>query len=76
MIRSDAFDDADDDADDGDLPRPSWEDPLSELTEYRKLHGHCNVPKKLQLKIDYDCWIELLITMMVVVLLNVLHTVV
>jgi hypothetical protein len=24
----------------------AWEDRLSELTEYRKIHGHCNVPQR------------------------------
>jgi hypothetical protein len=23
----------------------AWEDRLSELADYRKIHGHCNVPK-------------------------------
>jgi hypothetical protein len=26
------------------LLRPLWEDRLSELADYRKIHGHCNVP--------------------------------
>jgi hypothetical protein len=24
----------------------TWEDRLSELTDYRKIHGHCNVPSR------------------------------
>jgi hypothetical protein len=35
---SDAFDE-------DDLPRPFWEARLIELADYRKLQGHCNVPK-------------------------------
>jgi hypothetical protein len=38
------FDDAD--ADDSDLSSPSWEDRLSELADYGKIHGHCNVPQR------------------------------
>jgi hypothetical protein len=35
-----------DDADDGaDLSGSSWEVRLSELADYRKIHGHCNVPE-------------------------------
>jgi hypothetical protein len=26
-------------------PSTAWEDRMSELTDYRKIHGHCNVPK-------------------------------
>jgi hypothetical protein len=33
----------DDDA--GHLPDIIWEDLLRELAEYRKIHGHCNVPQ-------------------------------
>jgi hypothetical protein len=45
---SDAFDDAaaDDDDGDGDLSSPSWEDRLSELADFRKSFGHCNVPSR------------------------------
>jgi hypothetical protein len=25
-------------------PCTAWEDRLSELADYRKIHGHCNVP--------------------------------
>jgi hypothetical protein len=32
----------------GDLSCPSWEDRLSELADYRKIHGHCNVPQQLK----------------------------
>jgi hypothetical protein len=28
--------------------RAAWEDRLSELADYRKIHGHCNVPKKYE----------------------------
>jgi hypothetical protein len=36
------------DADDvhGDLPRASWEYRLSELADYRRIHGHCSVPER------------------------------
>jgi hypothetical protein len=39
------LDDDDDYIDHCDLPGPFWEDRLSELADYRKLHGHCNVPR-------------------------------
>jgi hypothetical protein len=36
------------DDDDGDdevvLSGSSWEERLSELADYRKIHGHCNIP--------------------------------
>jgi hypothetical protein len=32
------------DVGDGELSSPSWEDRLSELADYRKNNGHCNVP--------------------------------
>jgi hypothetical protein len=35
-----------DDDDGGDLSGSSWENRLRELTDYRKIHGHCNVPAK------------------------------
>jgi hypothetical protein len=37
--------DDDDECDGADLPASSWEVRLSELAEYRALHGNCNVPK-------------------------------
>jgi hypothetical protein len=37
--------DDDDNDDDGVLSGPSWQDRLSELADYRKIHGHCNVPR-------------------------------
>jgi hypothetical protein len=41
-------DDDDDDAnvDDSDLSHPSWKARLSQLADYGKIHGHCNVPKR------------------------------
>jgi hypothetical protein len=29
---------------DGEVSSAAWEDRLSELAAYRKIHGHCNVP--------------------------------
>jgi hypothetical protein len=29
-----------------DCSGPAWEDRLSELADYRKIHGHCNVPRR------------------------------
>jgi hypothetical protein len=42
------LDDDDDDlnVDDRDLAGPSGEDRLSELIEYHKIHGDCDVPKR------------------------------
>jgi hypothetical protein len=31
--------------DGGDLSASSWEDRFSELTDYHRIHGHCNVPQ-------------------------------
>jgi hypothetical protein len=39
------LDDDDDDDDNGALSATSLEDRLSELADYRKTHGHCNVPR-------------------------------
>jgi hypothetical protein len=56
---SDEFDDAaDDDDDDGDLPRPSWEDRLSELADYRKIHGHRNVPYRYNENKQLSYWVR------------------
>jgi hypothetical protein len=31
--------------------RAAWKDRLSELDDYRKIHGHCNVPQNEQIKL-------------------------
>jgi hypothetical protein len=49
---SDAFDDGD-----GDLPRTSWEGRLSELADYRKINGHCNVPQRYSENIKLGKWV-------------------
>jgi hypothetical protein len=35
----------------------SWEDRLSELADYRKVHGHCNVPKRYTKNAKLYAWI-------------------
>jgi hypothetical protein len=35
----------------------TWEDRLSELADYRKLHGHCNVPQKHSEKAKLGTWV-------------------
>jgi hypothetical protein len=48
----------DDDADaDADLSAPSWRDHLSELADYRKIHGHCYVPNKYSENSRLATWV-------------------
>jgi hypothetical protein len=35
----------------------SWEDRLSELAEYHKIHGHCNVPGRYSENIQLGRWV-------------------
>jgi hypothetical protein len=35
----------------------TWEDRLSELADYRKVHGHCNVPKRYIENSKLVCWV-------------------
>ena len=35
----------------------AWEDHLSELTDYRKIQGHCNVPYRLSENIKLATWV-------------------
>jgi hypothetical protein len=35
----------------------AWEDRLSELAKYRKIHGHCNVPKSYSEKSKLATWV-------------------
>jgi hypothetical protein len=35
----------------------SWEDRLSELADYRKVHGHCNVPKNCTGNAELGRWV-------------------
>jgi hypothetical protein len=35
----------------------AWEDRLSELADYRKIHGHCNVPNKYSENIKLGTWV-------------------
>jgi hypothetical protein len=35
-----------------------WEDRLSELSDYRKLHGHCNVPRNYSENIELGLWVK------------------
>jgi hypothetical protein len=56
-------DDDNDNDNDGDLSSPSWEnrlsweDRLSELADYRKEHGHCNVPHKYSENNRLGTWV-------------------
>jgi hypothetical protein len=36
----------------------TWEDRLSELADYRKIHGHCNVPKNYREKSKLANWVS------------------
>jgi hypothetical protein len=36
----------------------TWEERLSELAEYRKIHGHCNVPRNYSKNIQLANWIR------------------
>jgi hypothetical protein len=47
-----------DDDDGGDLPRLSWEDRFSVLAEYRRIHGHCNVPRRYSESIQLGYWVS------------------
>jgi hypothetical protein len=37
---------------------PTWEDRLSELAEYREIHGHCNVPARRSEDTELGRWVE------------------
>jgi hypothetical protein len=37
--------------------RTDWEDRLSELADYRKVHGHCNVPQKYSENTKLGTWV-------------------
>jgi hypothetical protein len=39
------------------LSRPCWEHRLSELTDYHKIHGHCNVPTKYSKNAQLGRWV-------------------
>jgi transposase-like protein len=36
----------------------AWEDRLSELAEYRKIHGHCNVPRSYSENVKLANWVS------------------
>jgi transposase-like protein len=38
--------------------RPLWKERLSELADYRKVHGHCNVPKKNSENVKLSSWVR------------------
>jgi hypothetical protein len=46
-----------DDDDSGDWG-PFWEGRLSELADYRKIHGHCNVPRHYSENIQLSTWVS------------------
>jgi hypothetical protein len=35
----------------------TWEDRLSELADYRKIHEHCNVPKRYSENAKLSTWV-------------------
>jgi hypothetical protein len=37
---------------------PSWEDRLSELADYRKIHGDCIVPRSYNRNTQLASWVE------------------
>jgi hypothetical protein len=39
------------------VTHPAWEDRLSELADYRRIHGHCNVPYKYRENPKLGMWI-------------------
>jgi uncharacterized protein YerC len=41
-----------------DCSGPAWEDRLSELADYRKIHGHCNVPYKYSENTKLAFWVS------------------
>jgi hypothetical protein len=40
------------------LLRPIWEDRLSELADYRKIHGHCIVPQRYSKIFQLGTWVK------------------
>jgi hypothetical protein len=40
-----------------DYPGATWEDRLSELVDYRKIHGHCNVPQRYSENYKLGHWV-------------------
>ena len=36
----------------------TWEDRLSELADYRKIYGHCNVPQYYSENKKLGCWVQ------------------
>jgi hypothetical protein len=36
---------------------PAWEDGLSQLADYRKIHGHCNVPHRYSENTQLGMWV-------------------
>jgi hypothetical protein len=49
--------DADDGDDDGNLSGASWKDRLSELADYRRVYGHCNVPRRYSENSKLATWV-------------------
>jgi hypothetical protein len=42
----------------GTSKRTAWEDRLSELADYRKVHGHCDVPQKYSENAKLGSWVD------------------
>jgi hypothetical protein len=40
------------------LAKPSWGDRLSELADYREIHGHCNVPHNYSENTQLATWVK------------------
>jgi hypothetical protein len=45
-------------AGDRDLAGPSWEDRFSKLTDYHRIHGHCNVPQNYSENTQLGAWVR------------------
>jgi hypothetical protein len=41
-----------------DRSAPAWEDRFSELADYHRIHGHCNVPKLYSENIKLGTWVS------------------
>jgi hypothetical protein len=55
----DGDNDDDDDVDDVSAPslKASWETRISKLADYRKIHGHCNVPRRCSENLQLGTWV-------------------
>jgi hypothetical protein len=40
------------------INRATWEDRLNEIADYRKIHGHCNVPRNYRENTKLGEWVQ------------------